>query len=220
MNATAKNILKNVFPRPVLYIRAFNQLFINPQSCLYTTGWLKSLQGDKPVDYDGYEVPWMNYAVIKFLEARLKKDFHLFEFGSGYSTSFYARLAGSVTSLEHDELWFQTVKERVPENVEVVFKPADTDGEYCRAINRSGQKYEVVIVDGMDRVNCIKQSANALSERGVILLDDSHRKEYAEGFDFLKDKDFRALPFEGLKPTSNKVEKTTVFYRRENCFEI
>ena len=220
MNAIIKNISMKVFPKPSLYIRTFNQLVINPESYLHTTGWLRSLQGDKPVDCEGFEIPWMNYAVIRFLQERLKKDFHLFEFGSGYSTSFYARWVQSVTSVEHDELWFQFVKKRVPENVELIYKQLDIDGEYCRTIGLSGRKYEVVVVDGKDRLNCIKQSLEALSNRGVILVDDSHRKDYAEGLNYLKDRGFRAIPFEGLKPTSNKVAKTTIFYHHDNCFEI
>lgn len=162
----------------------------------------------------------MNYAVTEFLKERLSKNFHLFEFGSGYSTFFYARLVHRVTSVEYDDAWFQLIKKNLPENVELVNKQADIDAEYCRVITSSGRKYDVVIVDGRDRVNCIKQSIKSLSERGAVLLDDSMRERYREGITCLKERGFRALCFEGLKPTSPEIGKTTIFYRINNCLDI
>ena len=60
------------------------------------------------------------------------------------------------------------------------------------------QQYDVVIIDGRDRVNCIKQSIKALSTEGVVLLDDSHREKYKEGIDYVKNNGFRSLDFEGF----------------------
>jgi hypothetical protein len=76
------------------------------------------------------------------------------------------------------------------------------------------------IVDGRDRMNRIKQSISALSAKGVILLDDSQRERYQEGIDFAKSKGFKALNFEGLKATGTEVDRTTIFYRVGNCFDI
>jgi hypothetical protein len=220
MKAIVKGILNKAFPKYALYWKAFNSLFRNENSYLYSTGWMRSLRERKPVDKDGNEVPWMNYPVIKFLKDRLRRDFNLFEFGSGYSTLFYARLVQCVTSVEYDEEWFQIVKKIIPENVILIFKEKDINGEYCRVINSTGQKYDVVIVDGRDRVNCIKQSIEALTVRGVIVFDDSQMEHYLEGINYAKEKEFRALDFEGLKPTGDEIDRTTIFYRRHNCFDI
>jgi hypothetical protein len=220
MRSIAKNILSKVFPKFTLSLRAINSLVINDNSYLYSTGWMRSKREGKPVNEDGREVPWMNYPVIRFLEDRFRKDFQLFEFGSGYSTLFYARLVQRVTSLEHDEEWLRAVRKIVPENVTLIFWEQDINGEYCQVINSTGQKYDVVIVDGIDRVKCIKQSIEALTSRGVILLDDSQREDYREGIDYAKEKGFRALDFEGLKPTGHEVSRATIFYCRDNCFDI
>lgn len=99
---------------------------------------MRSLREGKPVNEDGREVPWMNYPVIRFLEGRFMKDFQLFEFGSGYSTLFYARLVQRVTSVEHDSEWLRVVKKIVPENVTLIFKHQDINGEYCRVIISTG----------------------------------------------------------------------------------
>lgn len=219
MRSIAKSILNRVFPATTL-LRAAKALFFVRNSYLYTTGWMRSLREDKPLNKDGEELPWMNYSIIHFLENRLRKDIRLFEFGCGYSTSFYARRVQSVTSVEHNEEWFRAMSKAAPENVMFIFKWSDCNGEYCRTIHSTGQKYDIVIVDGRDRVNCIKQGLEELTSRGVILLDDSQREDYLEGINYAKSKGFRALDFKGLKPTGNEMEQATIFYRPDNCLEI
>src|SRR5262249_22678117 len=158
----------------------------NKDSYLYQTGWMQSLLESKPTDRAANPIPWMNYSVIKLLDDRLKPDFTLFEFGSGYSTHFYARKVGTVVSLEYDEQWFQIVKAEMPKNVRLVFAEKDVDGKYCRVIHSIGTAFDVVVVDGRDRVNCVKQAASALSQRGVILLDDSQQDKYREALEFTR----------------------------------
>jgi tRNA A58 N-methylase Trm61 len=181
---------------------------------------MKSLKQGYPCRADGTIVPWMNYAIVFFLEERLKKDLKLFEFGSGYSTLFYANLVHSVTSVESDERWFTTIKDNIPSNAQLIFQEEDENGDYCRAAIQAGQLYDVIVVDGLDRVNCVRQSMEALTELGVILLDDSEREEYGEAFELTAQYDFRALTFEGLKPNDLELRRSTIFYRDNNCFHI
>ena len=174
----------------------------------------------KPLDADGRPIPWMNYPVIDLLRERLTKDLHLFEFGSGFSTTFYAQLVGHVTSIEYDPDWYEQVSQDAPGNVELKLIAQDVDGDYCRAIGATGRQYDVVIVDGRDRVNCLKQSVNSLNDHGIIVLDDSEREIYREGIDFVHDQGFRSLSFDGQKPTLNGIYQASVFYRSNNCLGI
>jgi len=222
-----KKFLKNAFPKAFTYYRekrllrqAYEILIKNKESFLYLTGWMNSLSEGKPVDVTGNQIPWMNYQIVTLLENRLRSDFHLFEFGSGFSTVFYASLVKSVTSVECNQNWFQKIRKTIPENVELVFKNKDIDGQYCRVISEAQKEFDVVIVDGRDRVNCIKQAIEALSPRGVILLDDSQRKRYQEGISYAKERGFRALSIEGFKATGLELDETTILYRNENCFDI
>ena len=220
MHPALKRLLFQAFPTYTTYARAVRYLVGDRNSYLHTTGWIRSLQEHRPVARDGTAVPWMNYSMVALLRDRLTKDLRLFEFGSGYSTSFYAQLVGSVTSVEYDEAWVGIVRKTLPANVELLYQPSDTDGKYCRVGRSSGVSYDVVIIDGRDRVNCIKQSIEALTDRGVIVLDDSERAEYQDGADYAIAKGFSALPIEGLKPTGNGIDRTTLFYRRDNCLGI
>lgn len=113
-----------------------------------------------------------------------------------------------------------TPLKKLPENVNLIYQEKDIDGKYCRTIMATEKKYDIVIVDGGDRVNSLKQTFGALSDRGVVVLDDSHRKAYLEHIKDLKEKGFRAIDFEGLKPKGSKIYKTTIFYRNGNCLDI
>ena len=162
----------------------------------------------------------MNYAVVAFLERRLNKTLSVFEYGSGYSTLFYARCARSVISVEYDQAWYASIGPRLPPNASLLFVPHDVDGEYCRAIARTGEYFDVVVVDGRDRVNCVRQGMQALSSRGVIVLDDSERAKYASAISHAQQNGFLSVDFEGLKPTDSSWCRSTILYRRENCLGL
>lgn len=94
------------------------------------------------------------------------------------------------------------------------------DGSYCRAVVETDQLFDVIIIDGRDRVNCIKQAINKLSDQGVMILDDSARPWYSEAFEHAKSKGFRVISFEGIKPTGASIYRTSIFYRTDNCLGI
>jgi len=213
-------IVSRLLPVPALRYKAYRQLIKGSDSYLYATGWMQSLRARRPLDVNSRPVPWMNYPVIGFLEERLTKDLSVFEFGSGYSTLFYAARVKSVTSVEYDKRWFDFVQKEAPANVQVFFQAKDADGDYCRMVLASGALYDVVVIDGRDRVNCIKQSIAALSPRGVIVLDDSQRQRYWVGIEHARSQGFRALHLEGLKPNEPVMARTTILYRSGNCLDL
>jgi hypothetical protein len=215
-----KSTLEIFFPVLTLHYRAYKILIKDQNSYLYLTGWMQSVKERKPLDGNGNPIPWMNFAVVKLLEDRLQYDFNLFEYGSGYSTYFYANKVRSVTSVEYDKKWFDIIKPQLPENVLLIFKNKDVDGDYCRVIGSTKEQYDVVIVDGRDRVNCVKQSIAALSPKGIVVLDDSQRARYLEGIEFAERNGFSALNIEGLKATDGGVDRSTILYRRDNILNI
>lgn len=220
MNPKLKRLKQVLIPRFIYVFYKGLRLTYSRKSYLVSSGLIDTYRKGIPCKTDGSPLPWMNYDVIRFLEDRLDKNMSLFEYGSGYSTSFYANLVANVVSVEFDEYWRDRIQPLMPQNVDLIFQEADVDGDYCRTIRRSGRGFDVVIVDGKDRVNCIVQAADTVSERGVIILDDSHRDRYRRGYEFLESLGFRHIEFEGLKPTGIANFRTTLFYRDGNCFGI
>lgn len=208
--------IQKLFPR----LAANKKLVFSKRSYLHTTGWIESIKRGYPCSPTGEPLPWMNYPVIAFLENRLNTTQRMFEYGSGYSTLFYADRVQAVSSVEHDEGWQEHLSKKLPGNARVLFREQDVDGDYCRSIGEDGDKYDVVVIDGRDRVNCLKQCLPHLSEQGVVLLDDSQRSKYAEALTHARAQGFRQISFEGLKPGKNSLDRTTVFYRDGSCFRI
>ncbi|TQV77646.1 glycosyltransferase [Exilibacterium tricleocarpae] len=220
MKKNIKKILQNCLPGITAHYRAYQSLLLRRQSYLRLVGWLDSIRKGYPCDTDGSPLPWMNYAIIEVFKDRINKQQTVFEYGSGYSTLFFAERAKSIVAVEYDQYWFEHLNRKIPDNAELIYQPNDVDGDYCRTILRKPDKYDIVIVDGRDRVNCVKQAVQKLSDRGVILLDDSHRHEYAEGLRYAKSQGFKTLDFTGLKPLWHKPGRTTLIYRSDNCFDI
>lgn len=79
---------------------------------------------------------------------------------------------------------------------------------------------DIVIVDGLHRIDCLKLAIEKLSERGVIILDDSERSEYKDGIEFVLQKEFKSLEFWGIAPTVLFKKCTTVFYKANNCLQV
>lgn len=200
--------------------RVFNKLVLRNKSYLHASGWIQSIKRGYPCDTNGDVIPWMNYPVVNLLKSRLKKDHLLFEYGSGYSTLFYAARVAHATSIEYDLEWFNHIQKQIPENVTLIYKDKDVDGDYCRSIGEQEPLFDVVIIDGRDRVNCLKQAIPKLSPGGVIIFDDSARDRYAQALEYAQSQGFRALDFEGLKPTGFGMHRTTIYYRCDNCLGI
>ncbi len=211
------HLLYKVFasPRRLRTLLAFND-----KGYLDEVGWFNAFDSKSPVDSNNQPIPWVTYSFIDFIKERLKKQHTIFEFGSGNSTFFYSKLAGIVVSVEHDKDWFEKINTTKPENAELIYCELVRDGDYCRMPIKLEEKFDIIIVDGRDRVNCCKQAVSALSENGVVVLDDSEREFYREGISFLVSKGFKELPFTGISPGLFYRKSTSVFYKPDNCLDI
>jgi len=195
-------------------------LSFNKKGYLKDIGWFSAFESKSPLDRFGNPIPWVTYSFIDFIKERLTKEHTVFEFGSGNSTYFYAKYAGKVVSVEHDKNWYDKIVNTKTENAEMIFTELQPDGEYCRMPVTLGTKFDIIIVDGRDRVNCCKQAVNALTPGGVVVLDDSEREFYNEALVFLKDKGFKQLAFTGISPGLFYNKATSVFYKADNCLGI
>ncbi|WP_158798577.1 FkbM family methyltransferase [Pedobacter sp. L105] len=187
---------------------------------LANIGWFTSFDNQQALDRDGEALPWVTYSFIDFIKTRLTKDLTIFEYGSGSSTLFYAKRVKKVVSVEHDEAWYNKIINSKPANAEMIFSKLERDGEYSKKAATIGEKFDIIIVDGRDRVNCCMNSIKALTPTGVIVLDDSERKDYEKAGVFLKDAGFKELSFSGISPGLFYLKATSVFYKTENCLGI
>jgi len=204
----------------VTRLRAYKFLVNYSSSYLHEIGWMKSLHAGIPMSSTGDPLPWMNYSLITFLDERLSDEMSIFEYGGGSSTLYYSSKVKKVFSVESNQSWFEKLNAQVSENVFLIFTEKDIDGKYCRSIHQIEMQFDVVVVDGKDRVNCMREGFMKLNDNGVLILDDSNRPDYTPGFELAAELGYRSFHFEGLKPTDFVTDKATIFYRNNNCFGI
>lgn len=212
-------------------LKAFATLLKNPdrlkallsyghKGYLASIGWFNSFDQQQAMDEHAEPLPWVTYSFIDFITPRLTKELTIFEYGSGSSTLFYAKRVKKVVSVEHDETWFNKIVKTKPQNAEMIFSKLERGGEYSKKAAALGEKYDIIIVDGRDRVNCCMNSIDALTAKGVIVLDDSERKDYEKAGSFLKQAGFKELSFSGISPGLFYLKATSVFYKADNCLDI
>ncbi len=187
---------------------------------LHDIGWTNSIATSNIVDLANNPLPWVTYPFIEFIGKRLQKEFDIFEFGSGNSTLYYANRVASVTSVENDRFWFEKITGMMPANVRLFYCELTYGQDYCKYPLKTDKQYDVVIVDGRDRINCCINSIAALKKGGVIILDDADRKEYDRAFGVLSENGFKKLDFWGIAPAVNYLKCTTIFYKANNCLGI
>ena len=58
------------------------------------------------VDSDGEPIPWYTYPAVAFLNEYDLSGERVFEYGSRYSTLYYAKKVQSIKTVESDEKWY------------------------------------------------------------------------------------------------------------------
>jgi hypothetical protein len=217
MKSTAKRLVAAMLSRSNLGRRLV--LSFGLRGYLDSCGWFRSVEEKLPVDQSGACLPWYTYPAISFLEGRINSSVAVFEYGSGNSTLWWSMHAARVTSCEHDIDWYTSFKSKMPKVVEYMHRELD-GGNYCDAILAYNDAFEIIVIDGRDRVNCAKNSLSALTADGVIIWDNSDREKYSPGYSYLVENGFRRLDFWGLGPINNYQWCTSVFYRDGNCMGI
>lgn len=201
---------------PVAKLLGINGLIIllsSPDSYLRVKGWFCADRRGAPIGRDGEPIPFFTYSIIDFLADRLPSDAKVFEFGSGFSSVWFSKKCGQVTSVEHDVTWYERIQKMLPAHAEVRHVPLDSGEDYQKAVCLAEGKIDVLVVDGRRRVACIRHSLDRLSERGVIIVDDWERVRYHEIEPVLSEAGWRMIPFSGLKPCGYAESVTAIFYR-------
>ena len=126
-------------------------------------------------------LPWWNVAatrdVAQFL--RTRPNARVFEYGAGASTIWLARHAAHVTSVEHHAEWHHRLSREVARFQNIALHHCELDGDaYIGAIDETGAPFDLIVVDGRRRTECLARAIPHLAPGGIILLDDSGRSRY------------------------------------------
>lgn len=76
------------------------------------------------------DMPWMARDAVEYIQKHILPTHHVFEWGSGSSTLFFAERAAAVSSVEHNERWRDSVWSEVmhrglAEKVRLAYRPPE-----------------------------------------------------------------------------------------------
>lgn len=180
-------------------------------------GWIRSRAEQIAVDVSGQPVPWFTYPAIHLLADRVQPDWRVLEFGAGMGTLWWSRRVATVVAVEHDAQWVSFVSARCKQSI--LYVGAEQPDRYVQAGTERGP-YDIVIVDGLHRNECLLAAPGLIGSGGAIVLDDSQRGEYRPGIQALRELGFRALELHGPQPVSKHQGCTTIFYRSNNVLGL
>jgi len=135
-------------------------------------------------------LPYMNSEEISDLITYIDKDTEMLEIGCGNSTLFFSKIIKRLVSIEHNKEWCDKISNdmklisKCDWSIHVIepkfpqlhsFQPAEPGqfDEYVNFIsNLEKDQFDVVLVDGRDRVRCTIASIPLLKKDGVLIIHD------------------------------------------------
>lgn len=197
------------------------ELYFFSKNYLTKKGWFISRFSYTPMDKDSNPLPWFTYSSIHFIEQKLANtSFDVFEYGSGNSTIWFSSKVNRIVSVEHDKSFYETKKATIESLGNVQYECIDLEAGYAKRIADFDKEFDIIIIDGRDRINCAKNCLKALKDDGIVIWDNSDREEYQEGYNILLENGFKKIDFKGVGPICYWEWQTSIFYKTTNCFTI
>lgn len=169
------------------------------------------------VDKDKNPIPWYTYPAIEYLKQLDFSEKTVFEYGSGNSSLFWAKIAKSVISIENDKTWYQKIShQNTYKNLKIQL--IEDEVSYYKHILQYSQNFDVIIIDGnFSRYQCAQVAINKLSKGGLIILDNADW--WVKTAESLRLSDLIEIDMTGFSPINGYTLTTSLFLHREFNFK-
>lgn len=223
LDAFRKAVVPRVSPQLYFLLRRLVCL-ISPLVQAVRSGQLRSAVTGKVVDRRGEPLPWLTYPAIDFLGSLSLEGKRVLEFGSGYSTLWWAKHAESVLSFEADRRWMDSMAHRMPPNATVLPLPTDPTDRFHRTVavdklladTLGDQRFDVIVIDGVDRVGTARASLPYLAAGGIVVVDNSDSHMLGDGtmplLEVYREAGMKRVDFYGLGPSILFPQCTSIAY--------
>ena len=157
--------------------------------------------GNRPSDHINImgdtDQPWLVKESIEFLFNRLDKTKIGFEFGSGSSTFWFSKFTNKIYSIESDKSWYNTMTNLISEKeinniyidileaqmMPIFYSDLEIENEYkiySDSILKHNFEFDYILIDGVARSLCIRNSLLSLKKGGLLIIDNAERPAYHE----------------------------------------
>jgi precorrin-6B methylase 2 len=211
-----KNILRsNRFTSGLLEVYFVSKKYLIPK------GWFISRYLHQSIDKNKKPLPWFTYPSIHFINTKLRlSPISVFEFGSGNSTLWFSSRVKDIISVENDAEYYAVMEKKFNLKGNITYHLRNLKDNYNSLILEYENQFDIIVIDGRERVKCTKNCLKALKPKGILIFDNSEREQYQEAYNFLDQNGFKKIDFIGLGPIGHSEWQTTIYYRSNNCFEI
>jgi hypothetical protein len=205
-----------MIPRALRSSSSIHATAIVVSHLLQDFGWLRSMRERKVIDAAGMPIPWFTYPAIDYIRQLDLSEKTIFEWGSGFSTLFWASRAKSVISVETDPLWHSLLKPQLASNCELILTTPEVE-QYSSLIHNKNQ-FDVIIIDGTgdSRAACSRAAIPNLRRGGLIILDNSDL--WLTSSQILRDGGLIQVDFTGFAPMSAHCHTTSIYFSRDFNF--
>lgn len=158
--------------------------------------------------------PWMCRPVVEKLEKLVTPGMRILEWGSGGSTVFFAEKGAEVICVEHDASWVKLLKSELVRrklSARVSINQIDLTANYVDIVDELSGGFDLVVVDGRRRVECVSKAHNRVVPGGWLVLDDSDREAYSPAYEQLAG--WHKLVLKGSRPETKVDPQTTMWQR-------
>lgn len=177
----------------------------HPQDALR---WLRSmLQRRRPLSY---AMPWLTFGAIRALQGHAHPGTRIFEFGSGHSTLYWALAGAEIHAVEDDRGWHDMLAQRLAgmAGAYLYFEP--TREGYLDRLRQAGGAFDIVVVDGSYRKECLSEALPYVKPGGLLVVDNTDWHWY-DDVDTLVPTGWDKRVFGGWAPFIGHRSETTIW---------
>ncbi len=129
-------------------------------------------------------VPYWAPGAWQYLETLLSKDDYCFEWGGGQSTKWMADRVGFILTVENRPEWAERILKMTKDctNCQVILA-SRLSARYVNAVDLMSGLFNVYLIDGYQRINCLEKTLELCKAGDIIVLDDA--LDYAADMEFL-----------------------------------
>lgn len=197
-------LLKRISPKLRKIVTSFEIL-------AYDMGHVLSVKEEMAIDSKGDAIPWYTYPAIEYLSSFDFSNCDVFEYGSGNSSLYWASRARSICSVEDNQEWFEIIRKKKIFNQTILYRGEQFD--YVKALCDQGKLFEIIIIDGNWRMQCVAEAIKYLKTGGFIILDNSDRILEKKCGKLLREQGFLQVDFSGFGPINDYSWTTSLFLR-------
>jgi hypothetical protein len=203
------SLLECLLPRPIfLLLYGIYANFFNICNLLFGYGQWRTSFTHTSIDAHGAPIPWFTYPAIEYLNGLDLSQMSVFEFGSGNSTRYWAQHVERVVAVEDNPVWAANVRHDCAENTTILI--AESAATYSELMMKENDSFDIIVIDGTDRLGCARAIAGRLRAGGFVILDDAD--EHVEAAEVLRQYNLLEVDFAGFSPIISYTKTTTFFF--------